>query len=41
MSCVIQKQSDFFDISLVVNALYVISISAYPLSYYVRNGVWL
>lgn len=35
------KTKRFFDISLVVNALYVISISAYPLSYYMRNGVWL
>ncbi len=31
----------FYNLSLFFNTLYVIGISLYPLSYYLRNGVWL
>jgi len=35
------KTKRFFTLSVVANTLYVLCISAYPLSYYLRNGVWL
>lgn len=31
----------FFKRSMVFNTLYVVSVSAYPLFYYLKNGVWL
>ncbi|MCR1811611.1 hypothetical protein [Sulfurospirillum sp. hDNRA2] len=31
----------FYRLSLFFNTVYVIGISLYPLSYYLRNGVWL
>jgi len=30
-----------FNISLIYNLIYVVSVSYYPLAYYMKNGVWL
>ena len=36
-----RQMSPFFTISVVCNAVYVFSVSCYPLIYFMRNGVWL
>ena len=36
-----RKESAKYKISLFFNTLYVLFVSYYPLSYYIKNGVWL
>ncbi len=36
-----RKEKRYFLYSLIANTLYVIIVSFYPISYYIKNGVWL
>ncbi len=35
------EKSKFYKISLIFNLLYLLVVSAYPIIYYIKNGVWL
>jgi len=41
MEMIGEERKRSYNISLIFNTLYLLIVTAYPLVYFMRNGVWL